>query len=85
MVDNVQFARRVYCRPPASLCRELDNYPEGEVDEMVELYVAKGMKEDDARATMALMSKYKDLFVDLMMAQELVLVLPEGTPWNAGA
>ena len=44
--------------------RELDNYPEGEVEEMVELYVAKGMKEGDARATMGLMSKYKELFVD---------------------
>jgi vacuolar iron transporter family protein len=61
-------------------CREeweLENYPEGEIKEMVDIYVSKGMTQDDAEKCIAIMSKYKDFFVDLMMQQELELQVPE--------
>ncbi|KYQ90084.1 hypothetical protein DLAC_08668 [Tieghemostelium lacteum] len=53
---------------------EYDNYVEGEQREMVELYCQKGMTEYDAKVVVGLLSKYKDLFVDIMMAEELNLL-----------
>jgi len=50
---------------------ECDNFIEGEQKEMVELYVAKGMKKEDAETVIKLMSKYEELFIDVMMAEEL--------------
>ena len=49
---------------------ELENYPEGEVSEMIEIYEAKGMSHEDAVKVINISSKYKDFFVDLMMVQE---------------
>jgi VIT1/CCC1 family predicted Fe2+/Mn2+ transporter len=57
---------------------ELENYPEGEMKEMIEIYEEKGMTPEDARAVITVMAKYKDFFVDLMMAQELDLMVPTG-------
>lgn len=56
---------------------ELDNYPEGEKREMVELYVKRGMTEDDAHLIVETMSKYKNLFLDVMMVEELGLMPPD--------
>ncbi|KAK5578110.1 hypothetical protein RB653_003063 [Dictyostelium firmibasis] len=53
---------------------EYDNYVEGEQREMVELYSLKGMEENDAIKVVELLSKYKDLFVDIMMTEELNLL-----------
>ncbi|KAN0036542.1 hypothetical protein ACTFIV_001840 [Dictyostelium citrinum] len=53
---------------------EYDNYVEGEQREMVELYSLKGMEENDAKKVVELLSKYKDLFVDIMMTEELNLL-----------
>eukprot|EP01132_Coremiostelium_polycephalum_P001252 gene1252-1579_t len=53
---------------------EYDNYVEGEQREMVELYCKKGMPEDDAQEVVGLLSKYKELFVDIMMTEELNLL-----------
>ncbi|GAM17871.1 hypothetical protein SAMD00019534_010460, partial [Acytostelium subglobosum LB1] len=53
---------------------EYDNYVEGEQREMVELYCKKGMNQDDAVVVVDLLSKYRDLFVDIMMAEELNLI-----------
>jgi DNA damage-binding protein 1 len=56
---------------------ELENYPEGEIREMVDIYVAKGMSVEDATKVIGIMAGYKDFFVDLMMLQELELQVPE--------
>jgi VIT1/CCC1 family predicted Fe2+/Mn2+ transporter len=56
---------------------ELENYPEGEIKEMVEIYESKGMSHQDAVQVIEVMAKYKDFFVDLMMSQELQLLVPE--------
>jgi vacuolar iron transporter family protein len=56
---------------------EMDNYPEGEIREMIEIYEEKGMSHADAKLCIETMAKYKDFFVDVMMQQELELQVPE--------
>eukprot|EP00940_MAST-03C_sp_MAST-3C-sp2_P000793 g793.t1 len=57
---------------------EMQNYLEGEIDEMVELYVKKGFKEGDAREILQLMvEKNPDFFLDHMLVQELGLMPPD--------
>eukprot|EP00527_Entomoneis_sp_CCMP2396_P004931 CAMPEP_0198142874 /NCGR_PEP_ID=MMETSP1443-20131203/5545_1 /TAXON_ID=186043 /ORGANISM="Entomoneis sp., Strain CCMP2396" /LENGTH=287 /DNA_ID=CAMNT_0043805987 /DNA_START=227 /DNA_END=1090 /DNA_ORIENTATION=+ len=56
---------------------ELENYPEGEISEMIEIYENKGMSAEDAKLVIETMAKYKDFFVDIMMSQELELQVPE--------
>ena len=56
---------------------ELDNYPEGEKQEMVELYVKRGMTPADAESVIGVMSKYKNFFLDVMMVEELGLMPPD--------
>ena len=56
---------------------ELDNYPEGEKREMIELYMARGMTEEDATQVIGTLAKYKNLFLDLMLVEELGLMPPD--------
>jgi len=58
---------------------ELQNYPQGEIAEMIELFVARGMTREDAQFVIERMAKYKDFFVDLMMTEELSLPVPSET------
>jgi DNA damage-binding protein 1 len=56
---------------------EFQNHPQGEVEEMVELYKEQGFAEDDARAIMTIMAKHQEFFIDHMMVQELGLMPPD--------
>mmetsp|Transcript_14097 Transcript_14097/g.18822 ORF Transcript_14097/g.18822 Transcript_14097/m.18822 type:complete len:141 (+) Transcript_14097:393-815(+) len=56
---------------------EMENYPEGEINEMIDIYESRGMKREDAKMVIETMSKYKDFFIDVMMAEELQLQVPE--------
>lgn len=56
---------------------ELSSYPEGEVKEMVDLYVEKGIAVEDAENIINTMAKYPKFFVDHMMVQELGLMPPD--------
>lgn len=56
---------------------ELENYPAGEIQEMIDIYVEKGMSYSDAESVINTMAKYKDFFVDIMMTQELELQVPD--------
>ena len=56
---------------------EFQNYPQGEVEEMVELYKEQGFPEDDARTIMTIMAKHHEFFIDHMMVQELGLMPPD--------
>ncbi|KAF0689891.1 Aste57867_18687 [Aphanomyces stellatus] len=58
---------------------ELDNFPQGEKDEMVELYTARGMTLKDARTVINLMANYEHFFVDIMMIEELNMLPPDQT------
>ncbi|CAI5716333.1 unnamed protein product [Hyaloperonospora brassicae] len=53
---------------------EFDNYPEGEIDEMIEVYEKKGVSTQDARLVVQTLAKYKEAFIDIMMVEELNLM-----------
>jgi hypothetical protein len=52
---------------------EMENYPEGEIKEMIDIFKTRGMSTEDATVVITTMAKYKDFFVDVMMQQELEL------------
>ncbi len=59
---------------------EVENYPEGEMKEMKEIYMAKGMPEQDAKRVVSVLSKHKQAWVDVMMVEELGIVENEESP-----
>ena len=74
---------------------EFDNYPEGEIQEMIELYENAMVEKDganreearkDAELVIRLMSDHRDFFVDVMMVEELGLMVPDDdeNPWFDG-
>lgn len=56
---------------------EMENYPEGEIREMIDIYESRGMSREDATKVIETMAKYKEFFVDVMMTEELALQVPE--------
>jgi VIT1/CCC1 family predicted Fe2+/Mn2+ transporter len=50
---------------------EVDNCPEGEKLELIELYESKGLSHDDAVQVVNIFSKNKKVWVDVMMVEEL--------------
>jgi DNA damage-binding protein 1 len=56
---------------------EMENYPEGEIREMIDIYELRGMSREDATKVIETMAKYKEFFVDVMMTEELALQVPE--------
>lgn len=59
---------------------EVENYPEGEMKEMIELYMDKGITEKDARQMVNILSKHKKAWVDVMMVEELGIVESDESP-----
>ncbi len=59
---------------------EVEHYPEGEIREMVELYVAKGMSEEDARTIVEIFARHKKAWVDVMMIEELGIMGSDESP-----
>lgn len=57
-------------------CWEFENFPEGEIEEMVDLYEEKGLPRHKAKVVVETMAKYKDFFIDIMVAEELTLRIP---------
>jgi DNA damage-binding protein 1 len=55
---------------------EMENNPEGEIQEMIEIFEGKGLPKEDAVSAITTMAKNKEFFVDLMMAFELELEVP---------
>ena len=53
---------------------EFNHFAQMEVEEMVEIYMAKGIEQQDARLILDTMAKYHDFFIDHMMVQELGLM-----------
>ncbi len=59
---------------------EIENYPEGEKKELVELYTDKGMTKKDAETIVSLISKNKSTWVDIMMVEELGIIESTESP-----
>ena len=57
---------------------EFDNFKEGEIQEMIEIYREKGVSKSDAETILRTMAKYKEFYIDHMMLQELELQPPSG-------
>ena len=57
--------------------REVDNVPEIEKQEMIDIYHKKGLSIEDAKTVVDLLFESKEAFVDLMMIEELHII-PEG-------
>jgi len=55
---------------------EMKHYKQGEINEMIDLYVQKGMNRDDAKNVITTMAKYEEFFVNIMMKEELELQVP---------
>jgi VIT1/CCC1 family predicted Fe2+/Mn2+ transporter len=56
---------------------EMDNAPDGEKAEMVEIYQQAGFSQEDATLIIDTMAKNKKFFVDHMMVQELGIMVPD--------
>lgn len=61
---------------------EVEHYPEGEKKEMMELYMAKGMNEEDAKSMVDILARNKEAWIDVMMAEELGIVESDESPIN---
>jgi DNA damage-binding protein 1 len=61
---------------------EVENNPQGEVDEMVQIYVDKGLTPEDARLVASTLSKYEDFWVEHMMLHEIGMFPPEEDDWS---
>jgi DNA damage-binding protein 1 len=53
---------------------EVENFPEGEIQEMVQIYTAYGVSEKDALSVANTLSKYKDFWVDHMLLHEIGII-----------
>lgn len=58
----------------------MEHFPEGEIKEMEELYIGKGMSEEDAKLVVGTMAKTESLFIDTMMAEELGIIEDSESP-----
>jgi len=58
----------------------LSSKAEGEIKEMIDLYIERGIPAEDASAIVRTMAKHKDFFIDVMMRDELGMEPPETSP-----
>lgn len=59
---------------------EVENYPQGEKEELMELYIEKGMSREDAETVTNIISKNKEAWVDIMMVEELGIIRENESP-----
>jgi len=59
---------------------EIENYPDGEKQELVELYSDKGIPEKDAETIVNILAKYKEAWIDVMMVEELGILESNESP-----
>jgi VIT1/CCC1 family predicted Fe2+/Mn2+ transporter len=63
---------------------ETENYLEGEISEMIEIYQGRGLSPEDATTVITTLAKYPKVFVENMMVDELGLmpIMDSHDPWE---
>ncbi|NLY00888.1 MAG: hypothetical protein GXY83_32760 [Rhodopirellula sp.] len=59
---------------------EVEHYPEGEKQELVELYTDKGIAPEDAKTIVELLAKTRTAWIDVMMVEELGILGSDESP-----
>jgi len=59
---------------------EVENNPEAEKEEMIQIYTKKGLAKEDAETMVGILSKYKEAWIDVMMVEELGIVGGDDAP-----
>ncbi|MBN1346347.1 MAG: VIT1/CCC1 transporter family protein [Phycisphaerae bacterium] len=59
---------------------EVENYPEGEKHELVELYMEKGLSKEDATTIVEIIARKKEAWIDIMMVEELGIIESDESP-----
>ena len=60
------------------------NYLDGEKSGVEQIYIEKGLNEDDADIIVEILSRNPEIWVDMIMSQELCLENVDQTPWENG-
>ena len=63
---------------------EVENNPDGEKTEMKEIYIEKGLAEEDATIAVETLSKHPKAWIDIMMVEELGLLDTDDSPIKNG-
>merc|ERR1719313_3283708 len=56
---------------------EVQNYPQGEIAEMRQLYIQNGLSAEDADTVAKILSKYEDFWVEHMLLTEIGMLPPD--------
>jgi VIT1/CCC1 family predicted Fe2+/Mn2+ transporter len=63
---------------------EIENYPEGEIEEIREIYAKKGFQGDDLDRAVKVITSNKEAWVETMMNEELGIIEQPGHPFFNG-
>jgi len=77
---SLKSEREYYDRERQRETWEVEHFPEGERAEMLVLYKAKGLSEEDAKTLVSIQSQRREQWVDEMMVQELGLLPDDRKP-----
>ncbi len=59
---------------------EVENHPEGEKRELIEIYTEKGIPEKDAQIIVDIFTEHEKAWVDIMMVEELGIIESDESP-----